>query len=143
MTGFYMRTKLAFNELTERDKTNKNWKIYVDKDLHLVTKGGLGFVKWLKNSSVRKVTRLCVIFLTPLWNEGKQPRTFNCEVSPQLQVDSKNHTFLRKKTFARQKPTLCMKLGIKIKFWHTCRLFRLNPGGRGELLTSELSWVAA
>ena len=45
-------------------------------------------------------------FLTPLWNEGKQPHTFNSEVSPQLQVDSDNQTFLRKKTFARQKAKL-------------------------------------
>ena len=53
--------------------------------------------------AVRSVTWLCEIFLKPLWNEGKQPRIFNSEVSPQWQVDSNNQTFLRKKTFARQK----------------------------------------
>ena len=76
-------------------------------------------------------------FLTPLWNEGKQPCTFNSEVNPQLQVDSDNQTFSRKKTFARQRPTLWIKLDLKIKFWHTCRLFWLNPGACGEDLTSQ------
>ena len=45
-------------------------------------------------------------FLTPLWNEGKQQHIFNSKVSPQLQVNSDNQIFLRKKTFARQKPAL-------------------------------------
>ena len=45
-------------------------------------------------------------FLTSLWNEGKQLQTFNSKVSPQLQIDSDNQTFLRKKRFARQKANL-------------------------------------
>ena len=81
-------------------------------------------------------------FLMPLWNEGKQPHTFNSEVSPQLQVDSDNQTFLRKKTFARQKPMLWIKLVINIKFWHTFGLFLLNSWAGWEHLTSQLSWVA-
>ena len=36
-------------------------------------------------------------FLTPLWDEGKQPHTFNSEVCAQLTFDSDNQTFLRKK----------------------------------------------
>ena len=45
-------------------------------------------------------------FLMPLLNEGKHPRTFNSVFSPQLQVDSDNQTFLRKKAFARQKANI-------------------------------------
>ena len=45
-------------------------------------------------------------FLMPLLNEGKQPRTFNSVFSPQLQVDSDNQTFLRKKPFARPKANI-------------------------------------
>ena len=29
-------------------------------------------------------------FLPSLWNHGKQPRTFNSDISPQYQVDSDN-----------------------------------------------------
>ena len=37
---------------------------------------------------------------------------FNSEVSPQLQVDNDNQTYLSEKTFARQKPTLRIRLHI-------------------------------
>ena len=39
-----------------------------------------------------------------------------------------------KKTFARQKATLWIKLAMKIKFWHTWRLLPLTPGALGEQL---------
>ena len=42
------------------------------------------------------------------------------------------------KTFARKKRPLWIKLDIKIKFWHTSRLFWLNPWVRGEHLTLTL-----
>ena len=48
------------------------------------------------SSSVRRVTWL-FNFLISLWIEGKKPRTFISEVSPQLTVDSDNQIYLRKK----------------------------------------------
>ena len=40
-------------------------------------------------------------------------------------------TIFEQKTFATQNSTLWIKLYIKIKFWHTRRLLRLNPRARG------------
>ena len=50
-------------------------------------------------------------FLTPLWNEGKQPRKFNSEGCSQLQVDSDNQTFLRKKKLQDKSQPYELSLG--------------------------------
>ena len=50
-------------------------------------------------------------FLTPLWNEGKQPRKFNSEGCLQLQVDSDNQTFLRKKKLQDKSQPYELSLG--------------------------------
>ena len=94
---------------------------------------------WL---NVRRVTWLCVIFWChyEMMENNRARLTATSVHSHKLKVTTKH--FWRK-TFARQKQTLWIKLDMKIKFWHTCRLLRLNPGARGNHLSNQLSWEAA
>ena len=57
-----------------------------------------------------------------------------------LTVSTKH--FWRKKRIARQKSTLWIKLAMTIKFWHTWRLLRLNPGEQEEHLTHQPAFTA-
>ena len=67
--------------------------------------------------------------LTPLWNEGKA-RSVNS-----YKLTATTRHFCGKKQLQDKKPTLWIKLVIKIKFWHTYRFFRLNLGTRGAIVT--------
>ena len=91
-------------------------------------------------SFVRRVTWLCVIF----WRHYEMRKnnhahsTATTVYSTKLTVSTK-HSW-GKKTFARQKATLWIKLAMEIKFWHTWRLLPLTPGALAHL--SQLSHLS-
>ena len=92
--------------------------------------------KWRKlcdNPTVRRVTWLRVIF----WRHYEMRENSHAHLtvrsvhSFKLTMTTKH--FWGKKHLQGKKPTLWIKLDIKIKFWRTCRLFRLNLGARGAI----------
>ena len=84
-------------------------------------------------SSIQRVMWLCVIFWChyEMRENNYTHLTGRSVHNYKLTVTTKH--FWEKKHLQRKKPTLWIKLDIKIKFWHTCKLFRLNPGARGAI----------
>ena len=82
---------------------------------------------------VQRVTWLCVNFwphyeMRENNHAHSEARSFHCY---KLTVKTKH--FWGKRHLQGKKPTLWIKLDIKIKFWHTCRLFQLNPRARSAV----------
>ena len=104
--------------------------------LHL---GAGGCKSWY--SFIRRVTWLCVIF----WRHYEM-RENNHAHSTAMSLHSNNWqcqpNIFEEKTFAKQKSALWIKLAMKIKFWHTWRLLRLNPGAQGEHLAHQPAFTA-